>query len=145
MLNHKIVGTIGRLSDEISQGYKFRQPVFVAEIDLQTVLAAKEPPVLYSPLPVYPSVERDVSLLVKRNVSFAEIKKAIETEGFELLRKVEFVDVYEGKGVADDERSLTVRLIYRSDERTLIESEVEAVHNQILQKLVEKFDAKQRF
>jgi len=144
-LNGKTVGTIGRLNDEISQNYKFRQPVFVAEIDLQTVLTEKEPPVLYHPLPVYPSVERDVSFLVKRQISFAEIKQAIETEGFELLKKIEFVDVYEGKGVADDARSLTIRLVYRSDERTLIEAEVEAVHNRILQKTEEKFDAKQRF
>ncbi len=145
LLNGKTVGTIGRLSDEISQNYKFRQPVFVAEIDLQTVLAEKEQTILYHPLSVYPSVERDVSLLLKRTVSFAEIKQVIESQGFELLRKVEFVDVYEGKGVADDERSLTIRLVYRSDERTLIESEVESVHNRILQKTEEKFGAKQRF
>jgi phenylalanyl-tRNA synthetase beta chain len=145
LLNGKTVGSIGRLSDEIAQSYKFRQPVFVAEIDLETVLAEKEPAVLYRPLPVYPSVERDVSVLVKRTVTFAEIKRAIEEQGFELLRKVEFVDVYEGKGVADDERSLTIRLVYRSDERTLIEAEVESVHNQILKALEENFGAKQRF
>ncbi len=145
LLNGKTVGTIGRLSDEIAQNYKFRQPVFIAEIDLQTVLNEKEQTILYHPLPVYPSVERDVSILVKRNISFADIKQAVEMQGFELLRKVEFVDVYEGKGVADDERSLTVRLVYRSDERTLIESEVESVHNKILQKTEEKFGAKQRF
>lgn len=144
-LNGKTVGTIGRLSDEIAQSYKFRQPVFVAEVDLQTILAEKEPPVLYRPLPVYPSVERDVSILVKRSVPFAEIRQAIEAQGFELLRKIEFVDVYEGKGVADDERSLTVRLVYRSDERTLIESEVEAVHAAILRNLEDNFGAKQRF
>jgi phenylalanyl-tRNA synthetase beta chain len=125
LLNGKSVGTIGRLNDEISQSYKFRQPVFVAEIDLQTILAEKEQTVLYRPLSVYPSVERDVSLLVKRSVSFA--------------------DIYEGKGVADDERSLTIRLVYRSAERTLIEEEVETVHNKILQKTEEKFGAKQRF
>ncbi|HEY8561417.1 MAG TPA: phenylalanine--tRNA ligase subunit beta [Pyrinomonadaceae bacterium] len=145
LLNEKTVGTIGRLADEIAQAYKFRQPVFVAEIDLQTVLAEKEPPVLYRPLPVYPSIERDVSLLVKRNVSFAEIKRSIEKQGFELLRRIEFVDVYEGKGVADDERSLTIRLVYRSGERTLIESEVEPVHNRILETLEENFRARQRF
>jgi phenylalanyl-tRNA synthetase beta chain len=145
LLNGKSVGTIGRLNDEISQSYKFRQPVFVAEIDLQTILAEKEQTVLYRPLSVYPSVERDVSLLIKRSVSFADIKQTIESEGFELLKKVEFVDIYEGKGVADDERSLTIRLVYRSAERTLIEEEVETVHNKILQKTEEKFGAKQRF
>lgn len=144
-LNGKTVGTIGRLSDEIAQTYKFRQPVFVAEIDLETVLAENEQAVLYHPLPVYPSIERDVSVLVKRNVSFAEIRQAVESEGFELLRSIEFVDIYEGKGVADDERSLTVRFVYRSDERTLIESEVESVHSRILSVLEEKFGARQRF
>ncbi len=145
MLNGKAVGTIGRLNDEIANSYKFRQPVFVAELDLQTVLNEKEQTVLYQPLSVYPSVERDVSLLVKRTVSFAEIKQAVETQGFELLKKIQFVDVYEGKGIADAERSLTIRLVYRSDERTLIETEVETVHDQILRKTEETFGAKQRF
>jgi phenylalanyl-tRNA synthetase beta chain len=144
-LHGKAVGTIGRLADEIAAGYKFRQPVYVAEIDLDTVLAAREQTVFYRLLPVYPSVERDVSILVKRSIPFAEIKAAIEAQGFELLRKIEFVDVYEGKGVADDERSLTIRFVYRSDERTLIESEVEAVHSRILRALEETFGARQRF
>ena len=142
--NGKPIGSIGRLNDEIASTYKFRQPVFVAEVDLQSLLAAKPKDVLYKPLPIYPGVTRDVSLLVKRVVSFAEIKRTIEKQGFELLRKVEFVDVYEGKGVADDERSITIRLEYRSDERTLIEEEVDAVHNQILSVLETNLGAKLR-
>ena len=145
LLNGEKVGTIGRLSDEISQSYKFKQPVFVAEVDLQNLLEAKELDVLYKPLPIFPSIVRDVSLLAKRTVSFADIKKTIEAESFELLRKVEFVDVYEGKGMADDERSMTIRLAYRSDERTLLEEEIEKIHAGILQNLEEKLDAKQRF
>ena len=144
-LNGKSIGTIGRLNDEISAAYKFRQPVFVAEIDLQNLLESKEQDVFYRPLPIYPSIERDVSLLVKRSTSFAEIKNSIQSENFELLRDIEFVDVYEGKGLADDERSVTIRLKYRSDERTLIESEVEEIHARILQTLEAKLNAKQRF
>ena len=139
------VGTIGLLSEEISAAYKFRQPVYVAEVDLQTLLAAAESDILYRPLPVYPSMQRDVSLLTGRSVSFADIKKTIETQGFELLRRVDFVDVYEGKGIGDDERSLTIRLEYRSDERTLLEDEIETIHRQILQKTEEVLGAKQRF
>jgi phenylalanyl-tRNA synthetase beta chain len=141
----KAVGTIGRLSDEIASVYKFRQPVFVAEIDLQTLLQGKQKDILYRPLSVYPSIQRDVSVLVKRNVSFAQIKQTVEAQGFELLRKVEFVDVYEGKGMADDERSITIRLEYRSDERTLTEAEAEVVHAQILQALERDSGSKQRF
>lgn len=138
------VGTIGRLADEIAQSYKFKQPVFVAEIDLETVLGAGEREVFYRPLPSLPSVQRDISLLVGRDKSFAEIKKYIEAQDFELLRRVEYVDVYEGKGIGDNERSLTLRFEYRSDERTLLEEEVDAVHQKILDALAEKFGAKLR-
>nr|MBA4184942.1 phenylalanine--tRNA ligase subunit beta [Acidobacteriota bacterium] len=55
-LNGKAVGTIGQLNDEIASVYKFRQPVFVAEVDLQTLLESKEQTVVYRPLPVYPSI-----------------------------------------------------------------------------------------
>lgn len=143
--NGRSIGTIGRLSDETAQNYKFKQPVFVAEIDLQTLLGEPPPTILYCPLPIYPSVVRDVSLLAKRSVSLAEIVKSIESENFELLKRIEFVDVYEGKGISDDERSLTIRLEYRSDEKTLLEEEVGAVHAQILRVLESKLDAKQRF
>jgi len=141
----RTIGTIGRLTDEIAAAYKFKQAIFVGEIDLQTLLAAKKQTVLYKPLPIFPSVARDVSLLAKRSVSFAEITNAIEGEGFELLKKIEFVDVYEGKGVAETERSITIRLEYRSDERTLLEEEVAAVHARILQNVETRLGAKQRF
>ncbi len=144
-LNGKAVGTIGCLNDEISAAYKFRQPVFVAEVDLQVLLEAEEKSIVYQPLAIYPSSVRDVSLLVKRSVSFAEIEKTIAGQKFELCRNVEFVDVYEGKGVAEDERSLTIRLEYRSDERTLLDEEIDSIHTRILQILESVLGAKQRF
>ncbi|MGI8555362.1 MAG: phenylalanine--tRNA ligase subunit beta [Pyrinomonadaceae bacterium] len=144
-LNEKPIGTIGRLNDEISDNYKFRQSVFVAEIDLQTLLETKQENILYHPLPVFPLVERDISLLVNRATSFDKIKKSITAENIELLRGIEFVDVYEGKGVADDARSITMRLKYRSNERTLIDAEVEAIHDRILEMLASKLNVRQRF
>ncbi len=141
-LDGKEVGTIGRLNDEIASSYKFKQPVFVAEVDLQALLEAKEQDILYKPLPIFPSIVRDISLLANRSISFADIKQAIEAENFELLRKVEFVDVYEGKEMADDERSITIKLEYRSNERTLMEEEVEKIHARILQNIESKLDVK---
>ncbi len=144
LVNGKSVGTLGRLNDEIAASYKFRQPVFVAEVDLQMILNEKEQEVLYRPLPVYPPIVRDVSLLINRSVNFADIKQKIESENFELLKNLQFVDVYEGKGMADDERSITVRLEYRSDAKTLLDEEVDSVHSEILKNLEEHFDAKLR-
>ena len=143
-LNGKPVGSIGRLNDEIAATYKFRQPVFVAEFDLQTLLGADQEKIIYHPLPIYPGSVRDISLLVKRAIGFADVKRAITERNFELCRGIEFVDVYEGGGVADDERSMTIRLEYRSDERTLLDEEVETINREILGVLESSFGAKRR-
>ena len=140
----KPVGTIGRLNEEISANYKFRQPVYVAEIDIQAVLSGPPEPVRYAALSKYPSVVRDVSFTVGRDITFDSIRTAIKEQGIELCRSVSFVDLYEGKALAQNERSLTIRLQYRSDERTLIEDDVEQVHTQLVRTLEEKLRIKQR-
>lgn len=141
----RAVGSIGRLSEEIASHYKFKQPVYVAELDLQAILTAEAPPVLYRSLPKYPSVVRDVSLLVKRDLSFDSIRRAIADQGYELCRDIQFVDIYEGKGIAADERSITIRMEYRSDERTLIESEVDDIHTKIVEALEKELNIRRRF
>jgi phenylalanyl-tRNA synthetase beta chain len=144
-INGKNVGTIGRLSEEIAAEYKFKQPVYVAEVDLQAILAEEAPAVLYRSLPKYPSVVRDVSFLVDRGTSYEQIRKAIAAQGRELCRGIQFVDIYEGKGVGADERSLTIRLEYRSDERTLIDSEVDEVHDQMVETIEKELNVRRRF
>lgn len=144
-INGKNVGSVGRLAEELAADYKFKQPVYVAEIDLQAVLAEEPTTQLYRSLPKYPSVVRDVSFLVDRTMTFEEIRRAIVGQGRELCRSVEFVDVYEGKGVATDQRSLTIRLEYRSEERTLIESEVDEVHNELVTAVERDLNIHRRF
>ena len=136
----EVVGFAGKLDSELADTYKFRQPVFVAEVDLESVLGLPEAPSVYTSLPVYPSVTRDVSLAVKRGTTFGEIRSAIESQGFELCRSVSFIDVFEGKGLPDDVRAVTVRLEYRSDDRTLTEEEVDRIHSEILGNLGSAID-----
>ena len=141
----KVIGTLGRLDEELSGDYKFKQPVYVAELDLQTLLAEETPPDLYHPLSKYPSIVRDVSFLVNRAITFEEIRASILAQGRELCRSVGFVDIYEGKGVDTNERSLTIRLEYRSDERTLIETEVDAVHSELIGLVEKDLNIRRRF
>jgi phenylalanyl-tRNA synthetase beta chain len=129
------IGYLGRLNEEIAANYKFKQPVFIAEIDLQSVLEVEPAPIRYRPLPKFPAVVRDVSFVVDRSTAYQSIKQVALDSGFELLRSVDFVDVFEGKGLADDQRSLTLRFTYRSDERTLIEDDVTNAHEKVLEHL----------
>ena len=138
------IGYLGRLNDEIAANNKFKQPVYVAEIDLQAVLEVPVSQIIYRPLAKYPAIVRDVSLLVKRDITFDAIRDAIAEQHFEFCRNVGFVDIYEGKGLADDERSITIRLEYRSDQRTLVEDEVEAMHKEIIAHIERKLGIKPR-
>jgi phenylalanyl-tRNA synthetase beta chain len=138
------IGTIGRLSDGIASKYKFRQPIFVAEVNLGRVLEEPMAAPSYKPLARFPGISRDVSFVAGRDVSYTAIKAAVLEQEYELCRAVSFVDVYEGKGLSDNERSVTIRLQYRSDERTLIEDEVESTHRTIVASVEQKLGVKQR-
>ena len=144
LLNGEIVGFLGRLSEELNTEYKFKQPVFIAEIDLQSFLYEKTIAAAYKSLPIYPSSIRDVSLLINRSTSFDKIRRTVVEQGYELLQSVQFVDIYEGKGMADNERSVTIRLEYRSDKKTLLDEEVDNVHIEILKNLEQETGAKLR-
>jgi phenylalanyl-tRNA synthetase beta chain len=136
------IGTIGRLAESIATSYKFRQPVYVAELDLTALLDAEGRSTQYTPLPRYPSVVRDVTLLVSREVNFADLVRAVDAEQIADYAGVRLIGIYEGENIPAGERSVTLRLEYRSDERTLRDEEVEERHRKLIDLLIEKFSAK---
>jgi phenylalanyl-tRNA synthetase, beta subunit, non-spirochete bacterial len=138
------VGSAGRLSEAIASGYKFRQPVFVAELDLSAVLSGPEKTVHYRPLARYPSVVRDISLLLERKIQLEEILRAVDKQAITDCRGAKLVGVYEGVNIQSDKRSITVRIEYRSEERTLKDEEVEERHAQLTSSLLRSFSAEQR-
>ena len=135
------IGTLGRLGDEIAAAYKFRQPVYVAEIDFSALLSSAEMPVRYRPLARFPSVMRDVSLIADRRVAFAEMQRTVLELELEQARRVMLVYVYEGDRVPEGQRSVTLRLEYRAADRTLRDEEVDELHRRIVTTLEEKFGA----
>jgi len=136
------VGSAGRLAESLATSYKFRQPVYVAELDLTALLDSERRPTQYVPLPRYPSVVRDVTLLVSRDVNFADVVRFVDAEQIANYAGVMLVGTYEGKNIPEDKRSVTLRMEYRSDERTLRDDEVEARHRELIDSLLNKFSAK---
>jgi phenylalanyl-tRNA synthetase beta chain len=138
------IGSAGRVADSVAARYKFRQPVFVVELDLSPLMTGPERLVHYTPLPRYPSVQRDISLLVDRSVQFNDLLLAIRAEEIRECRQAMLVGTYEGANIPPDKRSITLRLEYRSDDRTLTDEEVEERHAKLTSSLLEKFSAEQR-
>jgi phenylalanyl-tRNA synthetase beta chain len=135
------IGTIGRLSEVIAVSYKFRQPVYLAELDLTTLLDSNVRETRYQPLPRYPAVVRDVTLLVDRDVAFAELIEAADAERVPDYSGAQLVGTYEGKNIPNGKRSVTLRIEYRSAEGTLRDEAVEERHRALVNSLVNKFSA----
>ena len=138
------IGTIGRLAEAVASAYKFRQPVYVMELDLGSLLSGPQRVIQYSPLPRYPSVMRDISLLLNRTVPLDEILGAVRNQHVADCRNVMLVGTFAGANIPPNKRSVTLRLEYRSDERTLRDEEVEERHSQLTSSLLQTFAAEQR-
>lgn len=136
-----VIGSMGRLSEAIAATYKFRQAVYLAELDLTALLESDARTIQYRPLPRYPSVVRDITLLVSRDVSFSQLRDTIATEKIADYAGVELVGTYEGKNIPEQQRSITLRIEFRSDERTLRDEEVEQRNRQLIDSLLKKFNA----
>jgi phenylalanyl-tRNA synthetase beta chain len=141
LLEGRPVGFAGRLSEEVAAGYKFRQPVFAAELNFSALLGAPAEPVRYRPLARFPPVVRDITLVADRRETFEEMRRAAAAAGAAHLRGVSLVYVYEGERVPEGKRSVTLRLEYRADARTLRDEEVEAEHARVVRALEGRFGA----
>ena len=142
--NGTAIGTFGRLAENVASSYKFRQPVYVLEMDLSALFAVPEKTVQYSRLPKYPSVVRDLTLLLSRDVTFAALTKAVTDQNVADCRNVNLVGTYDGPNIPPGKRSITLRIEYRSDDRTLRDDEVEERHGALTSSLLNQFGAEQR-
>jgi phenylalanyl-tRNA synthetase beta chain len=135
------IGSIGRLSESIASSYKFRQPVYLAELDLTALLDSESRQIRYQPLPRYPAVVRDVTLLVSRDVAFVDLVEAADSERIADYAGAKLVGTYEGKNIPEGKRSITLRIEYRSPEGTLRDETVDQNHRALVDSLVKKFSA----
>jgi phenylalanyl-tRNA synthetase beta chain len=133
------IGAIGRLAESVAINYKFRYPVYVLELDLDTLLNGPARVVQYAPLPRYPSVVRDISLPLNRNIPLDDVVTALKEKQVDDVRDVKLVGIYEGGNVPPSKKSVTLRLEYRSDERTLRDDEVEERQRKVMTFLAETF------
>jgi phenylalanyl-tRNA synthetase beta chain len=143
-LGGREVGNAGRLSEGLAARHKFRQPVYVAEVSLTALLATGERPARYAPLPRFPGVARDASFVADRRAAFGEMRRAVLALGIGECRGVALVDVYEGANMPEGKRSLTLRVEYRADDRTLRDEEVDAMHARVVAALEAEFGAQLR-
>jgi phenylalanyl-tRNA synthetase beta chain len=141
------IGVLGQLMPAIAeeQGLPQGDTVYVAEIDLDAAeQIAAQSEIQVEPLPRYPSVTRDISILVDDTLPAATVRTTIRDAAPDTLVRVREFDRYQGKGVPDGKISLSLRLTFRSPERTLTDADVQSAMDGVLTALREKHGAVQR-
>jgi phenylalanyl-tRNA synthetase beta chain len=143
----KIVGVFGQLAPSIAEARDLpaHDEVYVGSLDLDALSAAAPAETLRAvALPRYPSVVRDVSMLVADSLSAETVRGTIRSAAPNLLTQVREFDRYQGKGIPEGKVSLSYRLTFQSLERTLTDDEVNAAMNAIVANLKQAHGAEQR-
>ena len=135
------VGVMGQVHPLVAQNYGIDADVYCAEINFTKLMLCQLPDATYTPLPKYPTVSRDLALVCDESVTVAQVEEVISTAAGKLLRDVKLFDIYRGVGVTEGKKSMAFSLELRADDRTLTDTDSEAVVAKVLAALKEKLDA----
>ncbi len=140
-LKKERAGFIGELSPHITEkmNIKIQQPkIIVFELNADLLLKLMPETITYKPLPKYPSIERDIALVLNEDLNAGEVLRHVEGFHSDLIEHVELFDVYRGKNLPEHKKSLAFRVVYRAADRTLTESEIEPLHTELIMFLTGK-------
>lgn len=137
-------GFAGRVSDEVLSALDIDVPVYVLEVEVGEIEKFLLKEKRYQPIPQFPAIVYDFSFLIDESVKFGQIKEAITALNLKYLEKIEVFDVYRGKGIEKGKKSMAIRLTFRSNERTLEESEVRGSFEKAMQTVKDGFGAEIR-
>ena len=136
------LGWLGRCHPSLEKHYGFTDPVYVFELNLDRALQAQLP--AFAKVSKFPSIKRDLSVIVEQSIPVASLLDAVKTELPESLVNIVLFDVYDGEGVAQGNKSVSFTLLLQHADRTMTDQEAEHSVQAALTVLAERFNAQLR-
>jgi phenylalanyl-tRNA synthetase beta chain len=133
------VGIVGDVHPRVAQAFELSNTICLIEVDLEKVLAKITGIKEYQPIPRFPSVPRDIALVLDEQVSYRTVENIIQS--FPLVTQVTLFDLYRGKQIAEGKKSFAIRIIYQSPRHTLTDEEVDQIQEQMLGRLHQELGA----
>ncbi len=131
------IGEFGQLLPALAKKYDLRDAVLLAELNLDLLLACRNPARSFKPLPAFPAIRRDVAMIVPEATTHDAVLQIVKQTKPANLETAELFDVFRGKHVPEGQKSLAYAFTYRAVDKTLTDAEVNAAHT----KIVEAFKA----
>lgn len=141
IVGDQVIGFVGELSPKKTRDHDFTGKVLIFEILLEPLLIQTRKERVFRPIPRYPYVERDLSLVVERNCSGDQIKHLISRLGHDIIASVVLFDLYRGESIPDGYQSVAFRIRYQSEDRTLTDEEVQEVHSRVVEAVTSELGA----
>ncbi|MCX6152943.1 MAG: phenylalanine--tRNA ligase subunit beta [Candidatus Kapabacteria bacterium] len=138
------IGKFGELNPVLLKKFNIEIPVYIADVNLNYLYDIQRKRMSYSNVSVYPAMSRDLCFIVAENLKSADIQNCIISNAGNLLRSTAIFDVYAGKNLGNGMKSLAYTLVFGSDERTLIDSEVDSALQKIIKAVETGFNAELR-
>jgi len=135
-------GCFGRLHPKICADIDLPDNIYLFEFSIKNIL--KQEKTRYKPISKYPSVKRDISIVVDEKILLEDILKCARNDGTDLLTNLELFDVYQGEGIEKEKKSLALGLTFQATSSTLKDEEVEAIMEKVVDSLNNNFGAKLR-
>ncbi|WP_308270278.1 phenylalanine--tRNA ligase subunit beta [Prevotella sp.] len=141
----KLLCEMGTVSHKLLKKMDIDQDVFYADINWNNIMRAiKKNETLYHDISKFPSVSRDLALLIDKSVEFEQIEQIARQTEKKLLKSVELFDVYEGKNLPDGKKSYAVNFILQDETKTLNDKQIEAIMTKLINNLKQKLGAELR-
>lgn len=144
LIKKKTIGTIGEVHPDIIEKYDIHANTFICELDFDEIVANCELEKQFKQLPKYPAIERDMALLLSKDVMASQIETIIRQKGGSLIENIKLFDIYEGKQIPEGKKSIAYSIVYRAQDRTLKDEEVNEIHNLITSAIESKLGAQLR-
>jgi phenylalanyl-tRNA synthetase beta chain len=138
------LGELGQLLPMLAKKYDLRDAVFLAEFNLDLLLAKRNPAKSFKALPQFPSSRRDVAMIVPESVTHESVLQTVKQAKAANLESVELFDVFRGQGIPDGQKSLAYAFTYRAADKTLTEADVNAAHEKAVNALKTQLKAELR-
>ena len=132
-ISGKSIGIMGEIHPKVLEEYDIREKAYYLELDLSALNLPKVP--VYASLPRHPVVERDMALMVPREIEYSQLQAVIRQNGGDKLVDARLFDVYEGSQIKEGMKSMAISLTYQDQEKTMTDEEVGEIHDRILQAL----------
>jgi phenylalanyl-tRNA synthetase beta chain len=139
--NDTLLGLVGEIHPEVLARYDLKQPIFLFELNFDHLVPLIKDTTQSKPIPRFPAIFRDITIIVNNDIETQKIVAEAQDQPEKLVESFNLLNAFEGEPIAKGKKSVSLRVTYRSSDKTLKDEDVTSIHQSIADRLVKAFKA----